>query len=153
MDAASRPVDRRDAPEMTNDRRGEWTQTFSGVQFWPLDPRPEEIRIEDIAHSLARQCRFAGHVKVDHYSVADHSVRVSYACDPADALWGCAHDFSEAYLVDVPRPLKRCPEFAFYREAERRMMLAICERFDLSPEEPESVRRADAVLLMTEKRD
>jgi 5'-nucleotidase len=138
---------------MTEARRGEWIQTASGIQFWPLDPRPEEVRIEDIAHSLARQCRFAGHLQVDHYSVAEHSVRVSYACDPEDALWGCLHDSSEAYLVDIPRPLKQCPEFAFYREAEHRMMQTICKRFGLVPTEPESVRRADAVLLSTEKRD
>lgn len=44
-------------------RKGDWMTTFSGVQFWPLDPRREEIRLEDIAHSLSQQCRFAGHTR------------------------------------------------------------------------------------------
>jgi len=57
-------------------RNGDWIQTFSGLQFWPLDPRPDEINIEDIAHALSLQCRFGGHCN-RFYSVADHSIHVS----------------------------------------------------------------------------
>jgi len=132
--------------------RGDWMQTNSGVQFWPLAPRPEDIRIEDIAHALARQCRFAGHLD-DHYSVAQHSVLVSLACEPADALWGLLHDATEAYLVDVPAPVKRSPEMAGYRAIESRLEAVIAERFGLACPMPESVKRADVVLLATEVRD
>src|ERR1017187_10636100 len=75
--------------------------TFSGIHFWPLLPNPADIRIEDIAHALSNQCRFAGHAR-EFYSVAEHSVRVSQLCPPEDALWGLLHDASEAYLTDVP---------------------------------------------------
>ena len=37
-------------------RRGDWIQAYTGRKFWPLDPRPEEIFIEDIAHHLALRC-------------------------------------------------------------------------------------------------
>ncbi len=53
----------------TSNRKGEWIQTYTGKQFWPLDPRPEDIDIEDIAHALALTCRFNGHCDY-FYSVA-----------------------------------------------------------------------------------
>lgn len=137
---------------MTEERHGDWNQTFLGKKFWCLDPRPEEVFLEDIAHSLSNMCRFAGHVN-DFYSVSQHSVLVSENVPPEDALWGLLHDASEAYLVDVPRPLKIQPEMSLYREAEARLMVAICQRFGLPIEEPESVKIADKRMVTTEKRD
>lgn len=133
-------------------RRGDWMQLASGKAFYPLDPRPEDIELADIAGALSRVCRFGGHVSA-FYSVAQHSVLVSQVCDPADALWGLLHDASEAYLGDLIRPLKRQPECAGYCAAEARLMAVICERFGLPPEMPASVARADEVLLATEARD
>jgi len=104
--------------------------TFSGISFWPLLPNPDDIRIDDIAHALAHQCRFAGHTRL-FYSVAEHSVRVSQLCRPEDALWGLLHDASEAYLSDVPAPLKELPEFEPYRAAERNLQGAVAQRFGL----------------------
>jgi len=135
-----------------SERRGDSIRTHLGEYFYPLDPRVEEIHIGDIAHALANLCRFTGHTRV-FYSVAEHSVRVSWAVSRQYALWGLLHDASEAYLVDVPRPLKRLPEFAEYRIAEQRLMRAICERFRLPPDEPAPVKFYDSVLLATEKRD
>lgn len=74
-------------------------------------------------------------------------------CDPVDALWGLLHDASEAYLVDVPSPLKRLPEFEAYRQAEARLMETICGVFGLSAQEPPSVKLADRRMLATEARD
>ena len=34
-------------------RNGAWIQTVTGKQFWPMDARPEEVDIEDIAHALS----------------------------------------------------------------------------------------------------
>src|SRR5579885_2784587 len=90
-------------------RHGDWIQTYCGVAFYPLDPRPEEILIEDIAHALSMLCRFTGHVK-RFYSVAQHCVYVSHRCDPKDALWGLLHDAAEAYLNDISRPVKSLRE-------------------------------------------
>jgi len=123
-----------------------------GVQFYPLDARPEEIFIDDIAHALSNQCRFAGHSK-KFYSVAEHSVRVSYECEQEFALWGLMHDASEAYLVDVPRPVKYQPEMDAYRETEKRLMAVIAQKYGLSMPEPPNVKQADKVLLLTEQRD
>lgn len=58
-------------------RLGDWIQVHSGGKFWPLDPRGEEVRIDDMAHALSLICRFTGHTK-DFYSVAQHSVLVAW---------------------------------------------------------------------------
>lgn len=129
-----------------------WIQTFSGKRFTPTNPNYESIVIQDIAHALSMQCRFSGHVK-KFYSVAQHCVLVSYLCDHKDALWGLMHDATEAYLVDVPRPLKHSGKFEAYIEFEKIMQTAICKRFGLIDLEPESVKIADKLILVTEARD
>lgn len=134
------------------DREAAWIQTHSGRRFNPTNPNPNAIVIQDIAHALSMQCRFSGHCR-KFYSVAQHSVLVSYICDSQDALWGLLHDASEAYLVDVPRPLKRSGKFQAYIEFEAQMQDAICRRFGLPFQEPPSVKKADTVLLATEARD
>lgn len=129
-----------------------WIQTYSGRRFNPMAPIPESIVIQDIAHALANQCRFSGHVK-NFYSVAQHCVLVSYICDSQDALWGLLHDATEAYLVDVPRPIKRSGKLEGYIQCEAVMQKAICLRFGLPSKEPSSVHMADTKLLATEARD
>jgi hypothetical protein len=129
-----------------------WIQTFTGKRFTPTNPNPESIVILDIAHALSMQCRFSGHVK-KFYSVAQHSVLVSYLCNQEDSLWGLLHDATEAYLVDVPSPLKRSGKFDAYLEFEKNMQTAICKRFGLEDKEPPSVKKADSLLLATEARD
>jgi len=134
------------------DPKEDWIQTYSGKRFTPLKPNPEAIVIQDIAHSLSMQCRFNGHCR-EFYSVAQHSVLVSYICDSQDALWGLLHDASETFLADFPTPLKHSGKFDNYSEYERQMQMAICQRFALPFEEPTSVKKADKVLLSTEARD
>lgn len=104
-------------------------RTFSGKLVDPINLTPDDICIEDIAHALSNQCRFSGHVR-RFYSVAEHSVRVMKKCkiDPLSAL---LHDASEAYLVDVPRPLKHHPKFGFYLQVETHATNVIAERFAL----------------------
>lgn len=127
-------------------------RTYTGKRVDPLDLQPEDIDIRDIAHSLSQQCRFGGHTR-HHYSVAQHSVLVSRYCLPEDALWGLLHDASEAYVVDLPRPVKHADELAAYREIERRAMGVICDRFGLPRETPWSVKQTDDILCATEQRD
>lgn len=134
--------------------RGDWIQTFSGRAFYPLDPQPEDIVIGDIAHALSLQCRFTGHTRAS-YSVAQHSINVATVIElkggsPSEALWGLMHDASEAYLVDVARPVKHTPEMSPYRAAEKRVMAAVCKRFDLPLQEPPIVKMSDNILLAVE---
>jgi hypothetical protein len=133
-------------------------ETFTGGRFRPLSPVWADIRITDIAHALSNQCRFSGHVR-SFYSVGEHSVRVAeYVAetekDTSTILWALLHDASEAYLVDLPTPLKTMEQIgAGYRKAERRVMRAVCQRFGLSKEQPDAVTHADRTLLATEVRD
>ena len=135
--------------------RGDWMQTFTGVAFYPLDPHPSKIRLEDIAHSLALQCRYAGHLRA-FYSVGQHSVMASWVdpfCSRAEKMQRLLHDAPEAYCQDVVRPLKR--NLRDYKEIETRIASAI-EQWACLPHGSfglPHVKRADLVMLLTEKRD
>lgn len=126
--------------------------SFTGRAYWPTDPRAADICIEDSACAMSLLCRFGGHCR-EFYSVAQHSVLVSHYCHTADAMWGLLHDASEAYILDIPRPLKRSQLMGGYRGLETLWMVAVCERFGLQFDMPESVAAADEVLLATELRD
>lgn len=128
-------------------RVGNWMQTFTGRQFWPLDPRADEVFIVDIAHALAATCRFGGHCE-RFYSVAEHSVLASLIVPPEDALAALLHDATEAYVLDVPRPLK--PFLSGYKEIEQGVWRAIAMRFGLPLTLPASVKLADNALLLAE---
>ena len=128
-------------------RDGDWMQTATGRQFWPLDPRPSEICIEDIAHSLSMMCRYGGHC-LRFYSVAEHSVLMSRAVSRENALWALLHDASEAYVVDVPRPLKA--NLPNYKNLESHVMGAVCIRFGISHVMPAEVKSADNQILLDE---
>ena len=135
----------------------DFIETFTGTRFRPLSPVSKDIKLTDIAHALSHQCRFSGHTR-EFYSVAEHSVRVSQLLEEQGysvrtQLWGLLHDASEAYLQDVASPLKRQDCFDSYREAEQRLMLAICHTFELPSKQPEAVTKADLSLLATEARD
>lgn len=126
-----------------------WIQTFTGRQVWPLNPRVEDICLEDVAHALANQCRYTGHTR-QFYSVAQHSFLASDHC-PEAPLWALLHDAAEAYLCDVSRPVKGY--LANYREAEERLERVIAEKFGLPWPMPEAVKVIDLKLLATERRD
>lgn len=133
-------------------RNGDWIQTYTGRAFWPLDPCDYEVNIVDIAHALAMQCRFGGHC-VQFYSVAEHSVNIATELarlgQPAEVcLWGLLHDASEAYLVDLPRPVKKnVPE---YSAIEKRVMACVCRVYGLDTQEPGIVKEIDRRMLATE---
>ena len=136
-------------------RHGDWIQTSTDRQFWPLDPRPSEVYIFDIAAGLANTCRYGGQLKPENWmSVATHSVLVSrwlHRQGRLISLWGLLHDAAEAYIGDATRPVKRTPEWAGYRRAEARIMAAVCDRFGLPHEEPAVVVETDRRLLLTER--
>lgn len=133
-------------------RKGDWMQVHSGRQFWPLDPRVDEIDIADIAHALGMACRYAGHV-LQFYSVAEHSVHICRWLhehhEPTEVqLAGLLHDAPEAYLVDVPRPVK--PHLSEYSKFETRLWYAVTARFNISAHIPHVVKFADESILADE---
>lgn len=129
----------------------DWIQTYTGKKFYPFAPNPADICIEDIAHSLAMQCRFGGHCK-QFYSVAQHSVLMSVHWFKNKELkrYALLHDASEAYLSDIPRPLKYRVDFWFYRIAESALQKMIYIKFGLNPEEPHEIKKADHEVLVEE---
>jgi hypothetical protein len=131
------------------ERKGHWMQTASGGAYWPLDPRPEEVFIKDIAHALSHMCRYGGHCK-RFYSVAEHSVIVSRVVPPEHALAALMHDATEAYCGDVVRPLKK--SLHGYAEIELRNWLAIARAFDLPKTLPACVHDADVAVLFAEQK-
>lgn len=90
---------------------GGYLEARSGGRFWcTANPVLEDINAPDIAVSLANQCRFQGHL-LHFYSVAEHSTLMAqYALDHlADPVlaWDCLwHDAPEAFIGDIPTPLK-----------------------------------------------
>ncbi len=129
-----------------------WITMFSGHRFYPLEPKASDVYIIDIAHALARKCRFTGHTR-DFYSVAEHCVRVAEMLPQRWKLRGLLHDGSEYVLPDVAAPIKVLPEFQWFRALEDRVQTAIYERFGLDGDDPPDVKYCDLILCATEKRD
>lgn len=136
--------------------RGGSIELASGGRFFPLDPDSESILIEDIAHSLARNCRYNGHVP-GFYSVAEHSTLMSYAITNYTdekgvelPLWALLHDATEAYLPDMPRPVKSL--VSGFEEAEQRLRETVAEAFDLEMPIPDKVEWMDDAILADEAR-
>jgi len=127
-------------------------QVAHGRVIDPLNPDPDKIKIVDIAHSLAHQCRYAGHVK-EFYSVAQHSIIASMIVSVENAFSALMHDASEAYLVDVPSPLKNALFGDRYREVENLLMTTIAKKYGFAWPMPKEVEYADNALLRTEVRD
>lgn len=131
-------------------------RTYTGRNVYPLEMRLQDLHIDDIAHALSNQCRFAGHT-THFYSVAQHSVLVANYLtltvhDDELALAGLLHDAAEAYLVDMPTPIKRL--MPAYKPAEERIMLLVEEKFELQYKlDDQKIHAADMTLLATEARD
>jgi|GEM_PF-590237 len=135
-------------------RKGNSIQTYTGISFFPLDPRPEEIKIIDIAHALSNICRFTGHCN-SFYSVAEHSVlcarEIQEHFRSINSLYGLLHDASEAYICDIASPIKKNKKMGFYRDAEDVLSKMIYNVFNLTEPEPEIVKIVDKRLLVTEQ--
>ena len=134
----------------------DFIQTFTGIKFHFLDPRPEEIAITDIAHALANQCRFNGHTKW-FYSVAQHSVLVAeqVAKRTKDRLiirQALLHDAAEAYIGDLVQPLKHCGKLDAFREIEEKILCRIFANYGVPVTLDSVVSACDYELLGFEAR-
>jgi 5'-deoxynucleotidase YfbR-like HD superfamily hydrolase len=134
---------------------GPYIQTSSGRWVNPFDPDPSMLDPDDIARALANVCRFGGHTRA-FYSVAQHSVIVSELVqerggDVEDVFAALMHDATEAYLGDMPHPIKhRSPLGAAFKEAEDRLEAVLQARFAIKADVPE-IKRVDRALLATER--
>jgi len=137
-------------------RYGDWIGTYTGKHFYIIDPRPEEVCIEDIAHALSQICRFNGHT-VTTYSVAVHCLNVEKylserGYDKLTRLYGLLHDAPEAYIGDITRPLKKCLGGSVI-EIESRIMDAIYAHFKIpkpKADAAKAVKDADDYILACE---
>jgi hypothetical protein len=136
-------------------RKGSKGCGYSGQPFWHLDPRADEIQYDDVCIGLAREGRYSNQTR-ENYSVAEHSVIVSLFSerlaiergydDQLTALvaaQGLLHDGSEAFLGDMPRPLKHLRAMRGYVKAEALWQNAVWERFNIVP-------TAESTLLVDE---
>ena len=126
----------------------DWMCTFSGVQYFPANPRVEDVRIADIAHALSMLCRYTGHTR-RFYSVAEHSVHVSHIVPASLRLAGLMHDAPEAYMNDINRPLKR--SLPDYKAIEDRNWAVIAKKFSLPSVLPAEIHEADVRVYLTER--
>ena len=130
----------------------DYITTYTGIHFYPTDPDPEAINIEDIAHALSLLCRGNGHVST-FWSVAQHCIicaREAAAREWPDRLvLACLlHDASECYLSDIPRPFKE--SLPAYQKLEDHLLDLVYERFlgsTLTEEEQEELKKIDDDLL------
>lgn len=108
--------------------------TYTKISMNPLEPKLEDIDIQDIAHALSYMCRANGHIKI-FFSVAQHCIncaveagfreyskRVQLAC--------LLHDASEAYIADITRPVKH--NLSDYIVFEERLQSLIYMKYGLS---------------------
>lgn len=145
-----------------------WIQTHTPKGRFDLSaPRAEDVRIEDIAYSLSRLCRFTGYCN-RFYSVAQHSIHVAEIVAETHPEWALAallHDAEEAYIGDLSSPLKalirsRGAGAAIMQGILHPIQSAIEDVFDLRLERPELIaerhrviKAADLKMLATERRD
>lgn len=143
-----------------------WIQTYTNLEFRYDDINPDRICLEDIARALSRQARFLGHTN-RVYSGGEHSWHVSKRVEVLArehgmsdkavvmcAKWGHLHDASEAYVGNLPAPLKQLPFMEGYVALEKDLQSAIKKKFCIvvTPEMEAFVKHADLELLNTERR-
>lgn len=136
----------------------------SGRKFWPLDPRPEDVHLDDIVSTLAQMCRWGGSTS-RFYSVAQHSTWVArrvVRTHPHLALQALLHDAAEAYVGDQRRPFKAMLRlrvangFESFEMLERRVHAVILRALGVRPSsssEWQVIAAADEEALATEARD
>lgn len=130
-------------------RRSEsWIQTHSGKTFVVADPSEDSIDIRDIAAALSKQCRYAGHC-IKPYSVAEHCVLMAEKAKPEHKLTALLHDASEAYLIDVPKPVKSL--IVGYELLESNIMAKIAAKYKFFWPLPKEVKELDRRILSDER--
>ena len=137
----------RDILSTNADGATDWIETHSARYFQYLHPNPENLLIEDIAHGLSHICRFSGQC-LEFYSVAQHSCIVHDNAPDHLKLEGLLHDASEAYISDIPRPVKTIiPQI---KELEHRIQMQVSQRFKFSFPYSNQIQLLDTQLMLAE---
>lgn len=103
-------------------------RTFSGQYVNIIDPDPATLLIEDIAHGLAGQLRFGGQSPI-RYTVAQHCVECARHTE-GDKFEALMHDSPEAYLGDMPSPIKsHLPD---YQALEKKFATMLSKKFNFN---------------------
>ena len=136
-----------------NRTREPYLQTYSGGRFFPLDVKRSDIAIVDIAHALSNQCRYGGHC-TRFYSVAEHSLLISRELtrrgySATVAMAGLLHDAAEAYLVDLPSPVKKL--MPAYCALEKQVLDHVFHAYYMPMEIPDIVHEYDNRILLDER--
>ncbi|MDX3913802.1 MAG: hypothetical protein QHC79_09700 [Pseudosphingobacterium sp.] len=128
-------------------------RTYTGKFINVQSPKLDDIVIDDIAHGLSHTCRFGGHT-IEFYSVAQHCVEMAdfvirtYPDDKVLQLAALLHDASEAYLGDMPSPIKAIlPD---YKRLENILMRAIAFKFGFSFPLDTTIKQVDEMALSHE---
>jgi hypothetical protein len=133
-----------------------WIQTVNNKKIDFKDPDPDQIIIEDIASGLSNMPRFAGQLR-KFYSVAEHCLlaeRLYVQATEHPDVDVCRailmHDATEAYMCDVPTPLKSL--LKEYQLIEDMLDEVIKEKFSISTDEKvqEIVKKYDVLMLKNE---
>ena len=132
---------------MENLRKKNCIRTNSGIYFNIIKPTEKMIDINDIAHSLSMQCRFGGHIS-EFYSVAQHSVLCCMIAKPEYKKQALMHDSSEAYLLDIPTPIKN--ELLNYKELEQKIEKLICNKYKIQYPYDKEIKILDETILLYE---
>ena len=127
-----------------------WLATNTGKIIDLLEPNPDQFTIEDIANNLGKMCRFNGQLKT-WFSVAEHCIKVAQMVPDKYKMQALLHDAAEAYLCDVPTPLKRLLGKS-YTDIEERIAGAIGRRFGVELINlPTLVKLADRAMVVSER--
>lgn len=125
-------------------------ETYTGRKFNLFNEDindTSDISLADIAHAISMLCRYNGHTK-RFYSVAEHSVLVSYLVPEEYAMDALMHDASEAYLSDVPSPFKAF--IGNYKEIEYNVQARIANAYNFTAPDPAPVKNVDSGILWWE---
>jgi len=136
---------------------GPYILLYTGRKFFFDHPEQHQFDIRDIAHATAHKCRYSGHTHV-HSSVAEHMWRASFLVPERLALAALLHDASEAYIADLPAPLKGWMREHGHTELldlDKRIETAIANWYGihLTADETGVLKIVDRKLAMTEARD
>jgi 5'-deoxynucleotidase YfbR-like HD superfamily hydrolase len=133
-----------------------WQRMLSGRRLDLLNPAPQDVEIEDIAHGLARVARWNGQTRGTHaLSVAQHCVIVTdilAALAPESGREGelaaLLHDSPEYVIGDLISPFKAAIGLD-YKAFEQKLLGAIHAKFSLPHPLPaylaSAIKRADRI--------